>query len=279
MNYKTCIITGATDGIGKATALELARQGYHIGFSSRNEEKGLRVQKELIEASGNEHIQMFQCDLASLKEVKQFAENVLNAYPHIDLLINNAGVLETTRKHSKDGFELTWAVNYLAHFYLTNLLVLRLEASAPARIINLSSVAYRFASMRFDDLECKNFFNPIQIYGQSKLAVMIFTHALAEKIDGTGVTVNCLHPGVVNTAIIRQLGWIGSWFMESFALTPERGAETTLYLATSADVKGVSGQYFIDKKPQDLRRDVLDAKIAAKLWEISEEMVGEQFPI
>lgn len=266
---KICIITGATSGIGKETAVGLAREGYHLVLPVRDKQKGELLEKEIRSLTGNGQVDLMPCDLSSLQSVRDFATAFLDTYDRLDLLVNNAGIWETKRKESADGIELTFAVNHLAPFLLTYLLTDRIMASAPARIINVSSEAHRQGRMRFDDLEGKKKWSSFGSYAQSKLANVLFTRELARKINGASVTVNALHPGVVNTRLFDKFpGFLASIF-RLFMITPEKGARTTLYLATSPEVTSTTAEYFSNRKIKRAAAQALDHEAAKKLWEVS----------
>lgn len=239
---KTILITGATDGIGKRIAYELAANGYHIILHGRNEEKCLRIVAELKNNLPGSNIDHISADFYSLANAKEMAEAILNRYDRLDVLINNAGIYNTTWKTSLDGFESNLAVNYLAVFVLTKNLQNLLQNSAPSRIVNVSSIAHKRGRIDIDEItnQPAEFFDSYKAYADSKLLLMYFTYCLADELSGSGVTVNALHPGVVTTKML----------IEGFNMTGEDvhiGAETPLFLATSPEVEGVTGKYF-DKK-------------------------------
>lgn len=270
MTGKICIVTGANSGIGKATAFGLAQQGAHVVMVCRNEAKGLAAKADIEAQTGNTTIDLLLADLASQKAIRRLAETILERYERIDVLVNNAGVYLGSRSVTEDGYEATFAINHLAYFLLTHLLLDRLKASAPSRIINVSSEAHQSGKMHFDDLDLASGFNGIKAYAQSKLCNVLFTYSLAKRLEGTGVTVNALHPGVVGTNIGN--GSLIGWFFKLFGpllLSPTKGAGTSLYLATSPDVEGVMGKYFIKKKAQQSSALSYDEEVAERLWAIS----------
>ncbi len=271
---KVCIVTGSTSGIGKETVVGLANEGAKLVLPVRNLEKGESLRQEIHDLTGNGHVELMSCDLASLDSVRSFAKAFLDKYDRLDLLINNAGIWETKRKESVDGIELTFAVNHLAPFLLTYLLTDRLIASAPSRVINVSSEAHRQGRMRFDDLEGRNKWSSFGSYAQSKLANILFTKELARKMNGAGVSVNCLHPGVVNTRLFDKFPKILVSLFNLFMITPEKGAQTTYYLATSPEVKEVTAEYFSKSKKKRTAPQAQDAEAARELWQVSMEYVN-----
>jgi NAD(P)-dependent dehydrogenase (short-subunit alcohol dehydrogenase family) len=278
MNKQICLITGATNGIGKAAALALAAKGMHLVLTARNMELAERVRQEIISTTGNPDVDIVECNLASMLSVMACCREVQEKYDHLNILINNAGLWESERKLSRDGIELTFAVNHLAPFLMTNLLLDVLKRSGTAerrsRIITVSSAAHARGTINFHDLEGKQSFNGIYAYAQSKLANILFTKKLARLLQGEHVTANCLHPGVVDTNIFNNFPKIfqvvGRWFM----LTPAKGAETTVYLATSPEVERITGEYFDKKQARRSSKQSYNEADADKLWEISKQYVG-----
>jgi retinol dehydrogenase 12 len=269
-----CIVTGATSGIGKETALELARQGATMVLAVRNTTLGESVKQEIIQATGNANIDVMACDAASFASIMAFASAFKTKYDRLNILVNNAGIMERTRKVSRDGIELTFAVNHLAPFLLTKLLLPTLKASAPSRIVNVSSDAHRSAVINFDDLEAKQQFSFFRVYGQSKLANILFTRQLASLLQGTGVTANALHPGVVATKLFDLIPAFVRGVAKMFMLTPAQGAETSVYLASSPEVANVTGKYFSKKKIAPISDAAQNADTAERLWQVSEEYVS-----
>jgi NAD(P)-dependent dehydrogenase (short-subunit alcohol dehydrogenase family) len=265
---RVILVTGSTDGIGKATALELARRGAHVILHGRDQEKGEAVLEEIEEKSKNHHLDLFIEDLSSLERVRKLAFEVEYEYRRMHVLINNAGVFMPERKLSEDGIEMTFTVNYLAPFLLTRKLLDLLRDSSPSRIINVASVAHESARMDWDNLQGDRQYDGFQAYAFSKLALIMFTYALAEKLEGTGITVNCLHPGVIKTKLLR------AGFGDYPGAPPQHGARTPVYLATSPDVENVSGKYFENCIPKRSSSLSYDRKLQEKLWEISEKLTG-----
>ncbi len=271
---KVCLITGATSGIGKETAKELAARGAIVVLVARDIMKGEDVKDEIHESSPKAKIDIMTCNLASFDSIRQFADKFKARYNNLHVLINNAGIWEPKKQLSEDGIELNFAVNHLAPFLLTNLLLEPIMASAPAKIINVSSEAHRHAHIQFNDLEFNNKFSSYRSYGQSKLANILFTKKLSHKLKGSGLTVNSLHPGFVDTNLFDKMPVPLKWIMKPFMISPGRGAQTTLYLVTSSEVEKTSGEYFVNSKPKKPNQEALRKDIADRLWEISENYVG-----
>ncbi len=274
---RRALVTGANAGIGFHTALGLARQGYEVVMFCRSAERGEEARKQLVLASGNEAVHLIQADLASLADIRRAAGAFLDRFDRLDVLVNNAGLVRAKREETVDGFEMTFAVNHLAYFLLTILLMDRLKACESARIVNVASNAHKRSRLDFDDLHAVRGFEPYSVYARSKLANILFSRALARRLEGTGVTVNCLHPGVVRTDLVRE----GTHFLAiafrllgRFYLTPEKGAETSIFLASSPEVAGVTGQYFDRKKSVRAAPAAYNDEDAERLWRISAEMVG-----
>ncbi|MFP4289843.1 MAG: SDR family oxidoreductase [Bacteroidales bacterium] len=273
-NQKVCILTGATSGIGRETAKALAARGYILVLPIRDSLKGDTLKDEILEQTPEAIPDIRHCNLASLDSVREFSAGFLKDYDRLDVLINNAGIWENKRNESEDGIERNFAVNHLAPFLLTLSLLDILKNSAPARIVNVSSEAHRQGKMNFEDLEYKEKFSGFGSYAQSKLANILFTKNLSRKLKGTGVTVNCLHPGVVSTNLFNKMPDILLSIFKLFMISPEKGAQTSIYLATSPDVEGVSGEYFAKSKKKKPASQALRQDTADKLWSISEKYVG-----
>ena len=277
MGEKVCLITGATSGIGKATAMGLANMGASVVMVGRDRGRGAAVMAEIKEKSGNASVDLMLADVSSQKEIRRLADEFGEAYPRLDVLINNAGVFRSERITTADGIEATFAVNHLAYFLLTNLLLDRLKAGAPSRIVNVASADHSNGAIDFDDLQGEKGYRGAGAYSRSKLANVLFTHELARRLRGTGVTANCLHPGVVGTNL--GSGVSGAFGFVVRALrplmkNPEKGAETSIYLASSPEVEGSSGGYFV-KKAQARSSDVsYDERLARRLWEASAELTN-----
>jgi NAD(P)-dependent dehydrogenase (short-subunit alcohol dehydrogenase family) len=279
MSGKTVLITGATGGIGLVTAAELARMGASVVMTARSAEKGEAAAAEVKHRSGSLDVEVLYGDLASLADVREIAKNFLAAHDRLHVLVNNAGAMHMSRQETRDGFELTFGVNHLAHFLLTNLLLDTLKTSAPARIVNVASAGHIGMWIAFDDLQLRRLYVPMFAYGQSKLANIMHAFELARRLEGTGVTANALHPGLVATGFGRNEGAfsgmmdVAQTFFRPFFLTPEQGAETSIYLASSPAVEGMTGSYFDNRRPVLAWPTAYDRAAARRLWEVSEELV------
>ena len=274
---KVILVTGANSGIGKATARQLAERGAHVVMVCRNRERGEPARQDIIEATGSGTVDLLTADFESQEQVRDLAADVKRGYDRLDVLINNAGLYLPTRGETEDGIEVTWAVNHLAPFLLTHLLLDRLKASAPARIVNVSSNSHYGSRIHFDDPGLREGYSLQKAYGQSKLANVLFTYELARRLAGTGVTANALHPGVVATRI-----WNRSWDpislimrpLKLFLTSPEKSARAVVRLAVDPDVEGVSGKYFDQMQEKRSSRVSYDEAAARRLWDLSERMTG-----
>ena len=274
MHGKVCIVTGANSGIGRVAALGLAERGATVVLVCRNEERGAPVLEEIERRGGS--ATLLTADLASQRQVRAAAAAVRERFERLDVLINNAGIAGWgSRLVSEDGLELTFAVNHLAPFLLTDLLLDRLKASAPARVVTVSSAAHKNVALDFDDLQGERRYSGFGAYSRSKLANILFTRELSRRLEGTGVTANCLHPGVVATGIFRNIPrWMRAILTSPLVLSPEKGADTLLYLATAPEIAEVSGSYFVRRKPVRTSRASQDAEAARRLWEASEALTA-----
>ena len=276
MKGKTCLITGANSGIGYESALALAKMGAQIVMVCRNRSKGEAAQATIKSQSGNQLVDLLIADLSVQQSIRDLAAAFKAKYNRLDVLINNAGGAVGKRELSADGYEMTFAVNHLAYFLLTNLLLDILKASAPSRIISVASEYEQFAALDFDDLMLEKKYGVNKAYGQSKRANIVFSYELAKRLAGTGVTANCLHPGVVRTNFGSQTGglfgmvWAG--LARPFELSPEQGAQTIIYLASSPEVEGVTGQYYTKKKPIKSHTQTYDPAVQTRLWQVSEQL-------
>jgi retinol dehydrogenase-14 len=275
MRGKVCLVTGGSSGIGKATALGLANMGATVIVVGRDRSRGEAAVTEIKQKSNNDAVDLMLADLSSQASIRRLAVDFKDRYQQLHVLINNAGVFTSKRTVTVDGIETTFAVNHLAPFLLTNLLLDVLKASAPARIINITSSGERSGTINFDDLQGEGRYSGFQAYNQSKLAMILFTYELARKLEGTGVTVNCVHPGVVVTNLGR--GSSGAFglllrLMRPFFSSPEKGAETPIYLASSPEVEGVSGKYFAKKAEAKSSERSYDTVTARRLWQVSAEL-------
>jgi NAD(P)-dependent dehydrogenase (short-subunit alcohol dehydrogenase family) len=273
MKGKVVLITGGTSGIGKATATELARLGATVVFTTRDPARGEAARKEIQEASGSEDVQSIVCDLASFDSIRGCAAEFRSRFPKLDVLINNAGVWDFKRRETVDGVERAFAVNFLAPFLLTNLMLDLLKQSAPSRIINVASALHR-GRVNFDDIEFKKHYSGFRAYSQSKLCLILFTRLLSKRLESTGVTANCVHPGMVKSNLSRDSGLALRFFFKLLGTSPEKGARTSVYLASSPEVEGVTGEYFSNRKAQRSSRESYDMDTAERLWKITEVYVG-----
>ena len=273
MKDKTILITGATDGIGKVSAIELARQGAQVILVGRNEEKSAQTCRQIQKETNNSRVDYLLADLSVQADVRRLASEYRQRYDRLHVLINNAGAFFWRRKESADGLEMTLALNHLAYFLLTNLLLDRLLESAPARIINVSSNAHFGARARFEDVERRNGdYNGWGMYALSKLMNVLFTYELARRLEGSQVSANCLHPGFVATNFGKNNDGIVRPFIslaQLAAISPQKGAETILYLSTSPEVEGISGQYFYKKKAVRSSPASYSQEAARQLWQKS----------
>ncbi len=275
------MITGANSGIGKAAAAGLARMGAKVVMVSRNPGKVEAARSEIIRDSGakQEDVTVMTADLSSLDSVRKLAADFLATGRPLHVLVNNAGLILGGRTVTRDGLETTFEVNYLSHFLLTNSLLGVLEANAPSRIINVSSSAHTGGHMDFQDLQEERGYNSMRAYSQSKLAQVLFTHELAEKLAGTGVTVNAVHPGVVATNwATKSAGMLsfGVRLGHPFMIGPEKGADTVVYLASSPEVASVTGKYFYKRRATASSAESMNDADAKTLWDVSMKMAGLQ---
>jgi retinol dehydrogenase 12 len=276
---RVCVVTGATGGIGEATAHGLAALGATVIVHGRDAEKGRRTVDRIIRATGNTAVRFTQSDLAALAQVRQLAGELDRSLPRLDVLVLNAGVACARRSVTADGYETTFAVNHLAPFLLTHLLRGKLARSGAARIVVVASEAHRGARIDFDDLMLEKGYGQMRAYSRSKLANILFTRALARRFAGTALTCNALHPGVVRTGIFREAPALLRGILETIGrllmLSPEQGAKTSLYLASSSEVVTLSGGYYIRCKPAEPSAAALDDVAGERLWEMSAKLVGE----
>ncbi len=277
MDGKVVLITGGTSGIGKAAALELAKMGAWVVVTGRNRERGEEALVDLKAKSGSEKIELMLTDLAVQAEVRRLVEEFEERHDRLDVLVNNAGVIQSRRTETPDGIETTLAINHLAPFLLTNLLLDLLKKSAPSRIITVSSGAERSGKIDFDDLQSEKRYRAFPVYGMTKLANIMFTFELAGCLEGTGVTANCLHPGSVNTNFAennRSPFTLLFRAFKPFMRSPEKGADTVVYLAASPEVEGMSGKYLVDRKVTSASDEAYDESVRKRLWEASKELTG-----
>ena len=273
MDGKVVLVTGSTDGIGKQTAYSLASMGAIVLMHGRNPLKGESVLEEIRRTTGNTSLQFFQAELSSARDIRKLADRIKESHDRLDVLINNAGTFLQERRLTDDGLETTFAVNYLAQFRLVHELLDLLKRSASvgasSRIVNVASAAHWNASeMDWGLIQGKKRYDGFEAYAMSKLAVVLFTYELARRLDGTIVTANCLHPGVIKTKLLR------AGFGDYPGDTPEKGARTSVYLASSPEVEGISGKYFEKCKPVQSSPISYDQKLQEKLWQVSTKLTG-----
>lgn len=277
MHNKIALVTGANAGMGKVIATELARQGATVVMVARDRRKGEEAMNEIASTTGSSSLDLLIADLSSQQAVRQLAQEFQQRYSHLHLLINNAGTHIQQRQVSVDGIEMNLAINHLSSFLLTHLLLNTMRTSAPARIVNVASNAMT-RTINLDDLQSEQTFVPFDVYGQAKLMMVMCGYALARRLMGTGITVNALHPGITATNIVNDVAppiarpFIG--IIKRFLQTPEQGAQTALYLATSPEVEGVTGQYFVQRKPGRSVPISYDEALQERVWNISADLVG-----
>lgn len=276
MQGKVCLITGGTNGIGKSAAQALASLGATVVIVGRDAQKTSQVVEEIRSATGSHNVDSLLADLSSQQDIRRLASDFLRKYSRLHVLLNNAGGTFLKRQLSVDGIEMTFALNHLAYFLLTNLLLDTLKASAPARIINVSSDAHATGKIEFDNLQGERHFSGLGPYGNSKLANILFTTELARRLDGTGVTANALHPGLTNTGFGKNNpGWlmtIMGAIIPLIARSPEKGAQTSVFLASSPEVVDVTGKYFVESKVTHPAARATDSAVARQLWDISVDL-------
>ncbi len=279
MTGLVCVVTGANSGIGLATSRELASAGASVIMVCRNRERGLAARDEVAAASTGADPELLLCDFGELACVRDTAEVIARSRDRVDVLVHNAGMIAPERMETVDGFELTFQVNHLASFLLTHELRGMIDDAPASRVITVSSGAHSFMGkgMVFDDLQLERGWTPFRAYAQSKLANILFAYELCARLGGTNATSNSLHPGAVRSGFGWGLGGFYDFLLgisQPFLRSPEKGAETILYLATAAEVEGISGGYFYDREPIDSSRASRDASAARRLWDVSAEMVG-----
>lgn len=290
MNGKVCMVTGANGGMGRVISTDLARRGATVVLVCRSRDKGETLKREIVGSTGNTEVHVLVADLADQAAIRRLADEFKGRYGRLDVLVNNAGAHLQERRVSADGIELHFAINHLSWFLLTNLLLDELEAAAPSRVVNVSSQAMadarqltfvgspRPATVELDDLQSERSFEPMQVYARSKLAMVMCGYVLARRLEGTGVTVNALHPGIVATGIVDDIAprlakpFLG--IVRSFLLSPEKGAGTAIYLASNPEVEDVTGKYFIKKAEHSSPDISYDVGLQEKLWQASAKLVG-----
>jgi NAD(P)-dependent dehydrogenase (short-subunit alcohol dehydrogenase family) len=275
------LVTGASSGIGRATAVELARRGAELLLVGRTPERCAAALAE-IRAAGGDKPELVRGDFGSLAGIRQLADEIRDRTDRLDVLVNNAGVTLTRRQVTEDGFERTFAVNHLGYFALTGHLLPLLRAGRDARIVNVASEGHRFGRLDFDDLQNELRYRMLRVYGQSKCANVLWNTELARRLEGSGITANCLHPGGIRSNLGAGNGVLLDFVQRAvgriFLKSPEQGARTSVYLATSPEVAGVSGRYFAKCRQKRPSAHATDPEAARRLWELSEEMVGFSYP-
>ncbi|MHB8438757.1 MAG: SDR family oxidoreductase [Acidimicrobiales bacterium] len=283
MQGRVVVITGANSGIGKETAVGVASSGATTVLACRDRGRAAAAAQEVRSRSGSDAVEVVALDLADLASVRNCAEELLSSYEHIDVLVNNAGGIWSSRQVTAQGFELTFGVNHLGPFYLTRLLLDRLRAGAPSRIVNLSSVGHHFAmtGMRFDDLQTERMpYVSLEVYARSKLANVLFTRELARRLEGTGVTANAVHPGAVRSGFgmdgdMGGIQALGNRVVRLFEISASSGARTSVLLATDEAVASKSGLYWVRRKPGHMSRQARSDDAARRLWDVSEKLLAE----
>jgi NAD(P)-dependent dehydrogenase (short-subunit alcohol dehydrogenase family) len=278
MNDKIYLVTGANSGIGQVTARALAAEGAAVMMVCRDREKGEAARGEIVRETRNQNVELLLADFSDLNQIRRLAAEVKAKTPRLNALVNNAGAYNSERTLTADGYETTFGVNHLGYFLLTAELLDLLKSSAPSRVVNVASEAHRNAHIQFEDLNLKNGYGGWKAYTQSKLANILFTYELARRLEGTRVTANCMHPGVVNTNFLNGMRGVLGALARPFSIfmrTPEKGADTIIWLASSPEVEGDSGKYFVDRKPKQSNPESYDREVAARLWDVSEKMVSD----
>ena len=276
MTGKNVLITGGTSGIGKAAAIALASMGARVEITGRDQARAKLAAAEISRESGASAVDVFVADMSSQTEVRRLADEVLAAYPRLDVLLNNVGGFWANRHVTADGLEHTFALNHLAPFLLTSLLLERLTASAPARVVTVSSAAQSMGRIDFDDLMGERKYSGQRAYNQSKLANVMFTYELSKRLEGTGVTATAVHPGMTSTDFSAEDPALGVLvrILRPFMQTPAEGADTAVYLASSPEVEGTSGGYFVKRKTKRSHASSYDSATTGRLWQVSADLVG-----
>jgi NAD(P)-dependent dehydrogenase (short-subunit alcohol dehydrogenase family) len=275
-----CLVTGSNSGTGYVTALELAKSGATVVMVCRNKAKADSAREAIVAASNNPRVDLLIADLAEMKQIRSVAQQFADNYPKLDVLVNNAGGFIASRRETSEGLEATFAGNYLGHFLLTTMLRERLDAAPAARIVNVSSVAHKLAHLDFDDLQSTRKRAMNKAYNRSKLAQVLFTYELADRLrqDSSAITVNALHPGVVKSGFVNGLAGFGHAVTQVvnsvIGISSEQGADTIIYLATSPEVEGVSGKYFVKRKAVRSSKDSYDVELRRRLWTESERLLA-----
>ena len=275
LSGRVCVVTGATRGIGRATAEGLSDRGATIVLVCRRREDGERVAQALAESGRAPTADVVPADLSSQRSIRDAVDVIRERYSRLHVLVNNAGVIPKTRETTVDGLEMQFAVNHLAYFLLTTLLLDRLRAGAPARVVNVSSGAHQGGTLDFADLQSERRYDPVRVYGRAKLANILFTYELARRTRGSGLTVNCLHPGVIATRLLADymnVPLVGPAIARTFGGSPDQGSKTSVYLASSPEVEGVTGRYFVNKRETRSSPASYDEQLQHRLWDESERL-------
>jgi retinol dehydrogenase-14 len=278
VTQKTILVTGANSGIGKATAQGLAALGARVVMACRSPKRGEKARRDIVRRTGNDGVSLLVADLSTTAGVRGLARDFLAGHDRLDVLINNAAILTSRRRVTSEGFEMQFFVNHLAPFLLTNLLLDTIAASAPARIINVTSTAHSSGTIDFDDLQCERNYRGYKMYANTKLMNVVFTYELARRLEGTGVTANCVHPGIIHTNLLRNFSSLMNIVFHAFQVffkKPEEGADTPVYLAASPDVEGVTGKYFKYRATLGTTRESNDRDVQRRLWEASERLLAD----
>ena len=271
---KVCVVTGANAGIGKETAIGLAKLGATVVMVCRDAGRTEKALSEIKRKSASDRVELMICDLASQKSIRRFADEFKQQHDRLDVLVNNAGVFLRQRSLTEDGIESTFAINHLGYFLVTNLLLDLMKKSAPSRVVNVASTAHKYGKLDVNAWPTGREYSAFAAYANSKLANVLFTYQLARRLEGTGVTANCLHPGAVASNLFRGLPAVLEALIRLVTISPERGARTSIYLASSPDVQGISGKYFARRRPEKSSEASYDLEAARRLWEVSEEVTG-----
>lgn len=277
MSGKRVLLTGATNGIGEVTAIELAKLGADLTLVARSKDKASATEQRIKAAAPNARVEFLFADLSVMSEVRRVASEFKARHSRLDVLINNAGATFSSRSVTSDGFEMTFALNHLGYFVLTTELLDVLKASAPSRVVSVASAGHKLGSINFDDLQSERWYEGVRAYSNSKLANILFSNELARRLQGTGVTSNAVHPGAVKTGFGKNTpGWfkLAVQLATPFLISAEKGARTTLYVATAPELEGVTGKYFAKQKEKRPARHALDAEVARRLWEETYKLVA-----
>jgi NAD(P)-dependent dehydrogenase (short-subunit alcohol dehydrogenase family) len=274
MTGKVCVVTGANAGIGKETAIGIAKLDATVVMVCRDADRAEKALREIKQKSGNDRVTLMICDLSSQKSIRRFVDEFKQQHDRLDVLVNNAGVFLRQRSLTEDGIESTFAINHLGYFLVTNLLLDLMKKSPRSRIVNVASTAHRYAKLDVNAWVSAREYSAFAAYANSKLANVLFTYELARRLEGTDVTANCLHPGAVASNLFRGLPGFLEALIKLVTISPERGARTSIYLACSPEVEGITGKYFARRRPEKSSEASYDLEAACRLWEVSEQLTG-----